>query len=76
MALQCQETRASRTKSSKNDKYQSLKIELERLWKLKIMVIPVVVSTLGAIANRLLGWLVQIPKTISEVELQKRKAPS
>ena len=44
----------------KIDKYQSLKIELE-LWKVKIMVIPVVVGALGAIADRLPGWLAQIP---------------
>ena len=35
------------------------------------MVIPVVVGALGAIANRLPGWVAQIPGTISEVELQK-----
>ena len=35
------------------------------------MVIPVVVGALGAIADRLPGWLAQIPGTISEVELQK-----
>ena len=55
----------------KIDKYQSLKIELEQLWKVKIMVITVVVGALGAIADRLPGWLAQIPGTISEVELQK-----
>ena len=57
----------------KIDKYQSLKIELEQLWNVKIMVIPVVVvGALGAIADRLPGcWLAQIPGTISEVELQK-----
>ena len=35
-------------KLEKIDKYQSLKIELEQLWKVKIMVIPVVVGALGA----------------------------
>ena len=37
------------------------------------MVTPVVVVgvLLGAIADRLPGWLAQIPGTISEVELQK-----
>ena len=57
----------------KIDKYQSLKIELEQL-KVKIMVIPVVVGALGAIADRLPDWLSQTPGTItvnSEVELQK-----
>ena len=55
----------------KIDIYQSLKIELEQLWKVKIMVTPVVVGALGAIADRLPGWLAQIPGTISDVELQK-----
>ena len=58
-------------KHEKIDKYQSLKIELKQLWKVKIMVIPVVVRALGAIVDRLPGWLAQIPGTISEVELQK-----
>ena len=57
----------------KIDKYQLLvlKIELEPLWKVKIMVIPVVVGALRAIADRLPGWLAQILSMISEVELQK-----
>ena len=59
----------------KIDKYQSLKIELEQLWKSKIMVIPVVVSALGATADRLHGWLAQIPRTIDKVELQKKHPP-
>ena len=53
-------------KLEKIDKYQSLKIELEQLLrKVKIMVIPVVLGVLGAIADRLPGWLSQIPGTIS-----------
>ena len=48
-----------------------MKIELEPLWKVKIMVIPVVVGALRAIADRLPGWLAQILSMISEVELQK-----
>ena len=55
----------------KIDKYQLLKIELEQLWKVKIMMIPVVVGALGAITDRLPGCLAQLPGTISEVELQK-----
>ena len=35
------------------------------------MVIPVVIGALGAIADRLPGWLAQTPGMISEVELQK-----
>ena len=48
-----------------------MKIELEKLWKVKIVVIPVVVGALGSIADKLPGWLAQILGTISEVELQK-----
>ena len=48
-----------------------MKIELQQLWKVKIMVIPVVVGALDALADWLPGWLAQIPGTISEVELQK-----
>ena len=58
-------------KLEKFDKYKLLKIELEQLWKVKIMVIPLAVGALDAIANRLPGGLVQIPETISKVELQK-----
>ena len=64
--------RTLRTKELKKiDKYESLKIEQEQLWKVKIMVITVVVGALGAIADRLPSWLAQIPETISEVEMQK-----
>ena len=48
-----------------------MKIEQEQLWKVKIMVITVVVGALGAIADRLPGWLAQILGTIREFELQK-----
>ena len=58
-------------KLKKIDKYQSVKIELEQLWNIKIMVIPVVVGALIAMAGRLPGWLAQILETISEVELHK-----
>ena len=59
-------------KLEKIDKYQPLKIELEQLWKVKTMVIPVVVGALGAIADRLPGWLAQVTVSEgSEVELQK-----
>ena len=54
-------------KLKKTDKCQTLKIELDQLWKVNIMVIPVVVGALGAIADRLPGWLAQIPGTISDV---------
>ena len=54
------------------DKYQFLKMELEQLCKVKIMVIPVAVGALGAIADRLPDWLAQISGAFSKIELQKR----
>ena len=45
----------------KIDKFQSLKTTLEQLPKVKIIMIPVVVGALGAIADRVHGWLSQIP---------------
>ena len=42
-------------KLEKIDKYQSLKVQLEQLWKVRVMVIPVIVGALGAIADRLPG---------------------
>ena len=53
------------------DKYQSLQNEINQLWKIKIMVIPVVMSVLGVIADTLPGWLAKTPRTVSEVELHK-----
>ena len=31
----------------KNDKYQDLKIELHKIWNVKVVVIPVVIGALG-----------------------------
>ena len=56
---------------NKIDKYQPLKIELERLWDVKITVIPVVIGALGAMSDRLTSWLAQIPGHIDESDLQK-----
>ena len=35
------------------DKYQTLKVELERLWEVELVVILVVVRVLGAISDKL-----------------------
>ena len=42
---------------------------VQATWNVKIMVIPVVVCAIGAIADRLPGLLAQIQETIREVEL-------
>ena len=41
----------------KISKYQDLRIELERLWKKKTKMVPVVIGALGSISKRLDGFL-------------------
>ena len=52
-----------RKEYEKLEKYQGLEEELERMWKVKAKVVPVVVGTLGAVAPKLGEWLQQIPGT-------------
>ena len=53
------------------DKYQPLNLKMERLWEVKITVIPTVIRALGAMRATLTSWLAQIPGHISESDLQK-----
>ena len=53
------------------EKYQGLKEELERMWKMKVKVVPVVIGALGVVAPKLEDWLQQIPGTTSELSVQK-----
>ena len=39
------------------EKYQGLKEELERIWGLKVSVVPVVIGALGGITPKLGDWL-------------------
>ncbi|KAF7643158.1 hypothetical protein LDENG_00244290 [Lucifuga dentata] len=55
----------------KIQKYQGLKEELERTWKVKSKVVPVVIGALGAVTPKLGEWLQEIPGTTSEVSVQK-----
>ncbi|KAF7655094.1 hypothetical protein LDENG_00060930, partial [Lucifuga dentata] len=55
----------------KIQKYQGLKEELERMWKVKSKVVPVVTGALGAVIPKLGAWLQEIPGTTSEVSVQK-----
>ena len=53
------------------EKYQPLKIDLERLWEANIPVIPIVIDLLGAMRYTLTSWFTQIPGYIYESDLQK-----
>ncbi len=55
----------------KLEKYQRLKEELKKMWRVKATVVPVVIGALGAVAHKLGEWLQQIPSTTSEVSVQK-----
>ena len=57
------------------EKYQGLKEELERTWKVKTKVVPVVTGALGAVTPKLEEWLRQIPGTTSELSVQKSAVP-
>uniref|UniRef100_A0A3Q0S451 Immunoglobulin V-set domain-containing protein n=1 Tax=Amphilophus citrinellus TaxID=61819 RepID=A0A3Q0S451_AMPCI len=48
-----------------------LREELERMWKVKVTVVPVVIGTLGAVTPKLGERLQQIPGTTSEISVQK-----
>ncbi|XP_076740510.1 uncharacterized protein LOC143418686 [Maylandia zebra] len=45
----------------KLEKYQGLREELERMWRVKVTVVPVVIGALGAVTPKLGEWLQQIP---------------
>ena len=55
----------------KLEKYQGIKEELERTWKVKAKVVPVVIGALGAVTPKLEEWLQQIPGTTSELSVEK-----
>jgi len=47
----------SASEEEKITKYQDLRIELERLWKTKTKIVPIVVRALGSISKRLDDFL-------------------
>lgn len=57
-----------RKEYEKLEKYQGLKKELEKMWKLKIKVGPVRIETLGIVKTPE-KWLQQIPGTTSEISI-------
>lgn len=58
-------------KFEKLEKYQGLKEDLVRMWKVKAKVVPVVIGAFGAVTPKLAEWLLQIPGTTSELSVQK-----
>lgn len=52
-------------------KYQDLKTELQRIWKLKGKVVPVVIGALGAVTKNHRNYVHSIHDTIRTEDLQK-----
>ena len=55
----------------KVEKYQPLREELEKCWKVKATVVPVVIGALGAVTPAHSMWLDQIPGNVETSQLQK-----
>ena len=41
----------------KVDKYQDLLLEIQRLWNMKVEIIPIVIGALGALSPKFEDWL-------------------
>ncbi|KAK7930440.1 hypothetical protein WMY93_006835 [Mugilogobius chulae] len=60
-----------RKEHEKLEKYQGLREELEKAWKVKATVVPVVIGALGAVTPKLDEWLQHIPGSTSDISVQK-----
>ena len=55
----------------KIEKYQDLGMELQKIWSVKIKIIPLVVGSLGAISKHFGNRLIQIGITAGTAQVQK-----
>ena len=55
----------------KIEKYQELGRELQKIWNVKVMIIPLVVGSLGAISKQFGNRLKQIRNTEGTAQVQK-----
>ena len=53
----------------KIDKYQDLKIELQKVWNVKVVVIPVVIGALGTMLKN--HYINQIDNPVDIISIQK-----
>ena len=44
----------------KTDKYQDLRIELQKVWNVKVVVIPVIIGALGTMSKEIHHYIKQI----------------
>ena len=55
----------------KIDKYQDLRIELQKVWNVKVVVIPVVIGALGTMSKKIHHYIKQIDIPADIVSIQK-----
>ena len=64
--------RINEKEKEKIEKYQQLRLEIERLWGLKTSAIPIVIGSLGAISCQLKGHLKRVEiDNIKLIDMQK-----
>lgn len=57
-------------KEHKNlDKYEGLREEAGRIWKVTVTVVPTGIGKLGAVTPKVEEWLQHIPRTASEISV-------
>ena len=55
----------------KRSKYKDLEIEIQRMWKMKAVVVPVVVGALGIMSKDFEKYLKELPSDVSSKQIQK-----
>ena len=65
------DSRIEKKEKDKIEKYQDLRRELQKIWKVKVKIIPLVVGSLGAIPKQFGNRLKQIGITAGTAQVQK-----
>ena len=65
------DSRIEEKEKDKIEKYQELGRELQKIWNVKVRIIPLVVSSLGAIPKKFGNRLKQIGITAGTAQVQK-----
>ena len=65
------DSRIEEKEKDKIEKYQDLGRELQKIWNIKVKIIPLVVGSLGAIPKQLRNRLKQIGITTGIAQVQK-----
>ena len=65
------DVRVPQKEAEKIEKYSDLKRELQKLWKVKAKVVPIVVGALGTVSKSLNGYLKEIGVSTKIQVIQK-----